>query len=473
MITKRKFLYLFPLLLLLLGSFLVGFWFSRQEDLKTDRSKVKSPAVEAAEKADPAPDPASLPPGTVNVSREKQQMIGIQAATVEKGPWKSTLRVLGRIAPDEIRLYRINAAIDGWVKKMFPFATDSLVQKDELLATFYAPEVYSAMRTYIYGLRSLGLPRSGRETKEQVEVADANIENYRNALRNLGMTEYQLDEILRTRQTGDQVEIRSPAAGFILVRNLTAGERFQKGTELYRIADLSKVWIWVATYETEAAFFKPGMTVQVSAPNLKKIFPARVAPVPPRFDPGSRTLQVRLEADNPGFLLRPDMFVDVELLISLPPTIAVPADAVLDSGLQKMVFVDRGNGYFEPRQVETGWRMGNRVEIVKGLKPGERIVISGNFLIDSESKLELAAQGMHTPLSKDPVCGRDVSPKKAEREGRKSIFAGKTYYFDTDECKREFEKDPKQYATKPAGGDSSAPQAPSPKAPKKANGHEH
>ena len=226
-----------------------------------------------------------------------------------------------------------------------PFATDSLVQKDELLATFYAPEIYSAMRTYIYGLRSLGLPRSGRETKEQVEVADANIENYRNALRNLGMTEYQLDEILRTRQTGDQVEIRSPAAGFILVRNLTPGERFQKGTELYRIADLSKVWIWVATYETEAAFFKPGMPVQVSAPNLKKTFPARVAPVPPRFDPGSRTLKVRLEADNPGFLLRPDMFVDVELPIALPPAITVPADAFLDSGLEKTVFVDRGNGY--------------------------------------------------------------------------------------------------------------------------------
>ncbi|MDH4267106.1 MAG: efflux RND transporter periplasmic adaptor subunit, partial [Deltaproteobacteria bacterium] len=463
----------FFLLLLLPGSFLAGSWFSRREELKTDRSRVTSPAVNADEKVDPVPDPSSFPPGTVNINTEKQQLIGVQVATAEKGSWKSALRVLGRVAPDETRVYRINAAIDGWVKKIFPFTSDSLVQKDELLATFYAPEVYTAMRTLIYGLRALGLPKIGRDTRQQVESADANIENYRNALRNLGMTEYQLDEILRTRKEGDQVEIRAPAAGFILSRNLSADERFQKGTELYRIADLSKVWILVSTYESEASFFKPGMTAQVWAPNLKRTFSGRVAQVPPRFDPASRTLQVRLEVDNPKFLLRPDMFVDVELLVALPPAIAVPADAVLDSGLQKTVFMDRGNGYFEPREVETGWRMGNRVEIVRGLKPGERIVISGNFLIDSESKLELAAQGMHTPLSKDPVCGQDISPKRAEKEGRKSTYGGKTYYFDADECKQEFEKDPKRYATKPTGGNPHAPQAPSPKSPKKNNGHDH
>jgi membrane fusion protein, copper/silver efflux system len=149
--------------------------------------------------------------------------------------------------------------------------------------------------------------------------------------------------------------------------------------------------------------------------------------------------------DNPGYLLRPDMFVDVEFPVPLPPTISVPADAILDSGLQKTVFVDRGNGYFEPREVETGWRMGNRVEIVKGLNPGERIVTSGNFLIDSESKLELAAQGMHTVLSKDPVCGREISTTKAQKAGRKIIYEDKTYFFDSDECKQKFEKDPKRY----------------------------
>jgi RND family efflux transporter MFP subunit len=357
---------------------------------------------------------------------------------------------LGRVVPDETRIYRINAATDGWVKKMLPITTGSLVQENELLATFYAPEFFSAMKAYLYGLRSLDrFQKSGKETKEQLDLTDANIENYRNALRNLGMTEHQLDEIMRTRQGGEHVEIRAPAAGFILTRNLTLGERFQRGTELYRIADLSKVWIVVDTYETEASSFKPGLPARVFAPNLKKTFSARVAQVPPRFDPTSRTLQVRLEADNPGLLLRPDMFVDVELPVNLPPAITVPADAVLDSGLKKTVFVDQGNGLFEPREVETGWRVGNRVEIVKGLKPGERIVISGNFMIDSESRLELAASGMVGTLGKDPVCGVDVSISKAEKTGRKIKYRDVIYYFCSDECKGKFDKNPERYVKKP------------------------
>jgi len=154
---------------------------------------------------------------------------------------------------------------------------------------------------------------------------------------------------------------------------------------------------------------------------------------------------VRLEADNPGFFLKPDMFVDVELPISLPPAIAVPADAVLDSGLKKTVFVDLGNGLFEPREVETGWRFDNRVEIKKGLSLGERIVMSGTFLIDSESRMELAATGMYGKLSKDPVCGLDVSINKAEKAGLKIIYKGRAYYFSSDECKARFDKNPDQF----------------------------
>jgi YHS domain-containing protein len=157
---------------------------------------------------------------------------------------------------------------------------------------------------------------------------------------------------------------------------------------------------------------------------------------------------VRLDLDNPGYVLRPDMFVDVEIPITLAPAMAVPVDAVLDSGLRKTVFVDRGNGVFEPREVETGWRLGNRVEITKGLKPGERIVTSGNFLIDSESRLEMAAAGMQGTLSKDPVCGVDVSMTKAVKAGLKTNYGGKTYYFDSVQCKQQFEKDSKRYVEK-------------------------
>jgi YHS domain-containing protein len=156
-------------------------------------------------------------------------------------------------------------------------------------------------------------------------------------------------------------------------------------------------------------------------------------------------MKLRLEAENPGYLMRPDMFVDVELPINLPPAITVPSDAVLDSGLKKTVFVDQGNGLFEPRQVETGWRLGNRVEIIKGLVAGERIVTSGTFLIDSESRMEMAAAGMVGTLVKDPVCGVDVSVNKAEKAGRKSKYKDVTYYFSSDDCKQKFDKNPVQY----------------------------
>jgi membrane fusion protein, copper/silver efflux system len=473
---KKKLLYTVFLLLFLVGIFMAGSWFSQREALKAIPPNVKSSAVNAAERVETNADTdtSTLPPGSINVRPERQQLIGIQVAMVEKAPWSSTLRALGRVAPDETRLYRINAATDGWVKKMLPVTTNSLVQKDELLATFYAPEFFSAMKAYLYGLRSLDrFQKSGKETKEQLDLTDANIENYRNALRNLGMTEYQLDEIMRTRQGGDHVEIRAPAAGFILLRNLTLGERFQRGTELYRIADLSKIWIIVDTYETEAFSFKPGMPVRVSAPNLKKTFSARVTQVSPRFDAGSRTLQVRLEADNPGLLLRPDMFVDVEIPVQFPPAIAVPTDAILDSGMKKTVFVDRGKGFFEPREVETGWRMGNRVEIVGGLKPGERIVISGNFLIDSESKLEMAASGMQETLSKDMVCGMEISPRKAEKEGLKSIYRGGSYYFCSQACREQFEKDPNRFIKKTSAAEIPVEKAPPSKTPKMTEGHDH
>ena len=307
------------------------------------------------------------------------------------------------------------------------------------------------MKAYLYGLRSLDrFEKSGKETKEQLDLTDANIENYRNSLRNLGMTEHQLDEIMRTRKGGDQVEIRAPAAGFVLTRNLTLGERFQRGTELYRIADLSKVWILVDTFEREAYSFKTGTSVRVTAPNLGKTFSARVARVPPRFNPATRTLQVRLEADNPRLYLRPDMFVDVELPIKLAPAVTIPTDAILDTGLKKTVFIDRGNGNFEPREVETGWRLGNRVEIIRGLSPGEKIVVSGTFLIDSESRMELAAAGITGSLSKDPVSGVEVSIRAAEKAGRRRSFQGRTYYFASEETQTRFEQDPGRYVEKPS-----------------------
>ncbi len=459
----KKSLYAFFLAIIIIASFLAGSWYSRREPAKVNPPGVKS--QDSAKNAtvtdtgrhtesdteNPSARSAngpysSLPPGAVKISFEKQQAIGVRIGIVENKPVAHTLRILGRVAVDETRIYRVNAATDGWVQQAFSNSTGTLVKKDEVLAIIFAPEFVGAEQAYFYALNALDrFKSSGKETSDQIAITQISVQRAVDSLRNLGMGETQIKELARTKEITKNIELRSPATGFVLVRNVSPGQRFERGTELYRMADLSHVWILADVFENEAEYLKPGVKVKFALPHQKKTFQAKVSDALPQFDQATRTLKVRLEADNPRLALRPDMFVDVELPIQLLPAITVPADGVLDSGLKKTVFVDHGNGIFEPREVETGWRIGNQVEIVRGLEPGEKIVISGTFLIDSESKLELAGQGMYAALAKDPVCGIDVAIRKAEKAGLKMSHAGKTYYFDSDECKQKFERDPGRY----------------------------
>jgi len=207
----------------------------------------------------------------------------------------------------------------------------------------------------------------------------------------MGMSEAQIGEIGASRKLPKLIDVVSPTDGFILARNISAGMLFGGQTEFYRIADLSQVWIIAQVFENEVQYFRPGTVAHVTLPGQQKVFRARVSNALPEVDPATRTLKLRLEADNPGFALRPDMFVHVELPVQTPTDLTVPSDAVLDSGLGQHVFVDRGNGFFEPRDVETGWRFGDRVQIVKGLSEGERVVASGAFLVDSESPMRTSS----------------------------------------------------------------------------------
>jgi RND family efflux transporter MFP subunit len=400
--------------------------------------------------ADEAGAPAArLAPGTVNVGPEKQQMIGLRVGDVRKSPGAFTLRASGRVAADENRVYTINATVDGWITDVKPFTRGSLVRKNATLATFYSPEFLSAGQAYLFALRQSDLvspgPNQTPGMASQHEQFKINLKQYRDSLKNLGMSDLQIDEMGRTRQYQENVWILSPVDGFVLSRNASRGQRFDKGTELYRIADLSHVWVLADLFESEARILKPGTAVRFSIPRQGGSYTGKVSDVLPQFDPASRTFKVRLEADNPGFALRPDMFLDVEVPIHLPAATAVPADAIIDSGTRKTVFVDRGGGTFEPRMVETGWRHGGMVEVTKGLKEGERIVLAANFLIASVSKLKAAAAGIYGVTSVDPVCGMDVDEGRARAAGRTADHGGKTYFFCADQCREAFRKEPANY----------------------------
>jgi Cu(I)/Ag(I) efflux system membrane fusion protein len=441
------------------------------------------------------PDPrASLPPGTVRIAPEKQQLIGVKVMTVEKAPWSHTLRVLGRVTPDETRIYRINAAINGWIVEALPFTTGSLVKKDQLLATFYSLEYRSLLQSYfsIIGSGRPGTPGSKAE-EPTTRPSAAQLKQMRDTIRNLGqstdasqtdyykknlfnygISEYQLEEMERTRKIPEVIEIRAPIGGFVLSRNVSPGLRFDRGAEFVRIADLSRVWILADVFENEASFFNPGMRVKMELPYQKKTLYARMSHVLPQFDPATRTLKVRLEADNPGYAMRPDMFVNVELPVNGPPAIIVPVDAVLDSGLKKTVFVERGNGFFEPRQVETGHSLGERVEIARGLMPGEKIVVSGNFLIDSEARMQVAAAGITGKISRDPVCGMNIDEDSARAAGNYLEYRGQTYFFCEPKEREGFRKEPERYLkSSPAQGSMHRPKSKAKAAPiKKHTSHD-
>jgi membrane fusion protein, copper/silver efflux system len=337
-----------------------------------------------ADGGEPATGVAELPAGAVRINAEQQQLIGVRVDQVERTSGPRTVRLLGRVAADETRVYRVNAGVDGFVRETCDDAVGTEVKKGQKLADFYAPDVLTLAAGFI----------SAEEHPQGVvtETELRGIRSWVDRLRNLGMSDAQIRSIAETRQVPEDVHIVSPAHGYIVSRDISPGLRFEAHTEFYRIADLSRVWIMADLHENEAQQFRPGAVATIVLPQGGKLR-ARVSRVLPQIDPATRTYKLRLEANNPGVVLRPDMFVDVELDVRAPTGLSVPEDALLDSGLAKRVFVETGEGVFVPREVETGSRFSGRVQIVSGLAEGDRVVTSGTFLVDSESRLKDGAAG--------------------------------------------------------------------------------
>jgi len=333
-------------------------------------------------------------PGDTEIDPAVQQLYGIKLAKVEKNTGQGTIRVFARVEADETRVYRVNLGTDGYVKQTQDDAVGNHVAKNQHLAVVYSPEFLAVAGGFLSANeRSQGSPTAPKTNPTAGATQNlASAQARADRLRNLGMSDVQIDEISKTQILPEDVYVVSPTDGFIISRNISPGLRFERQSDLYRIADLSHVWIVAEVFGKDSLAFRPGAVVRVTMPDTGESFKAVVSNVLPEVDPVTRALRTRLEADNPGFKLRPNMFVNVEVPVSLPPGLTVPADAVLDSGLTKRVFVQRSEGHFESRIVETGWRLDERVQILKGLQEGDVVVSSGTFLVDSESRLQLASK---------------------------------------------------------------------------------
>lgn len=405
-----------------------------------------------------------LPAGAVAVSPEKQQLIGILVETVRKNSGPRWIRSTGRVEADDNRVYRLMAATEGWVQSLENNPPGTMVKKNELLTTFYSREFRNAEQAYLGSLASLDRLKPDHESMDTSRMSDANLRINEEQLRALGMGEQQIKDLAKTRQITRDIALASPVDGIVLSRSASPEQRFEKGTELYRIGDLSKVWIIADVYGDEAQLFSPGANVRVTARELEKSFVATVTKNPPLFDPSSRTLKLRLEADNPGFLLRPGMFVDVQFSVHPPPGLSVPQEAVLDSGLQKIVYLEVGEGVFEPRQVEIGIPFGNRFTISRGLRDGDRVVTSGNFLLDSESRMRstpLISSSSGRPAAEkskqgevstqDAVCGMPLSSNNSSLHRFAEEYHGRTFVFCSERCQKKFRQNPSAYLVNKPG----------------------
>jgi Cu(I)/Ag(I) efflux system membrane fusion protein len=329
------------------------------------------------------------------ISPERQQLIGMRFGQAAIETASRTLRANGKVEMDETRIVRIHPKVDGWIEDVEADFTGKFVRRGQPLVTIYSPELLASQQEYLLALKAKDVLK--RSTVPGVASDNTSlVEAARRRLELWDLTAAQIQDIERTGKPARTVTLYSPSSGYIIARNAYPSQRVTPETELYSVADLSQVWVMADVFEYEASSIRPGQAAAVTpAYELGRPLAARVSYIQPSLDPATRTLRVRLELSNPGLLLKPEMFVNVEFRLSAPPSLFVPGEAVLNSGLRKTVFVDQGSGRLEPREVETGREFGDKVEILKGLAAGERIVTSGTFLVDSESQLSAAAYGAH------------------------------------------------------------------------------
>lgn len=334
------------------------------------------------------------PVGAVDISPEKQQLIGVQYGTAGYETVTDTIRAAARVTLDETKIAKVQSRIEGWVDQVFVDFIGKSVTKGDPLVTIYSPEALATQQEYLLAIRAQHMAHDN-PMPEMMGSAETLVAAARKRLELWDISDRQVEEIARTGKTLQNLTLYAPVSGFVMERNAFTRQRVTQDTVLYTVADLSTVWVVADVFEYEAANVRLNQPATITMDYLPgRTLHGRVSYILPQVDPNTRTLKVRIQVDNPGYLLKPDMYCNVELQAGGARKLVVPQSAVLNSGDRQVVFLDLGNGHFEPRDVKIGAQTGGRVEILSGLQPGERIVTSGNFLIDSESQLKTAMSGM-------------------------------------------------------------------------------
>lgn len=335
-------------------------------------------------------------PGTANqirISTEKIQKLGVKTAAATVKPIKRIVRAAGRIEADERRLYTVSAKFEGYVERLHVNATGQAVAKGQPLFDVYSPDLVSAQREYAIAAQGVhALKDAGSEAQAGMkQLADSSLTR----LKNWDISEEQIKALAKSGEARRTLTFRSPAGGIVTEKKAVQGMRFMPGEMLYQVADLSSIWVLADVFEQDIGLLKSGAAAQVKINAYPdKTFAGKVSYVYPSLKPETRTVQVRIELANPGLLLKPGMFAQVELAVAAQAgAVTVPLSAVIDSGTRRIVLVQIKEGRFEPREVRLGARSDDEVEVLDGVKEGELVVVTANFLIDAESNLKAVTAG--------------------------------------------------------------------------------
>ena len=403
--------------LILIGAvFAAGYW-------RGQNAPHADPAPSAHPVAQTAPESTAMEghdmtSGSVNVSPEKQQLVGIRTTSAEIRPMVKKLRTVGIVTYDETRVAQVFSKVEGWIEKLVVNYTGKLVQKGQPLFTLYSPDLVSTQEEYLLALRAKQTLGSS-SIKEISLGSESLLESAHRRLSLWDISEAQISDLEKTGKPKRTLTFYSPISGFVLKKDAIQGMRIMPDKELYTIADLSTVWVNADIYEYELADIRIG---QMATINLS-YFPARkfigkVSWISPVLDEKTRTAKVRLELANRDFILKPEMYATAEIEINAGRKLAVPDEAVLDSGLRKVVFLDKGEGRFEPAEVKIGNKFDGYYEVLAGLTAGERILASASFLLDSESRLNEAMGAMAGMAGHGDMKGMETkaAPKAGPQE---------------------------------------------------------
>ena len=390
---EKKFLKLFGMFGLALALVGLGYWWGQSDNNGVHANPSTRQSMAGMEGMEAA-GVQEMVSGSVNVSPEKQQLVGIRTAPAEFRPLTKKIRTVGIVTYDETKVAQVFTKVEGWIEKLFVNYTGKLVEKGQPLFTLYSPDLIATQDEYLLALQAKESLVSS--SLQEIRAGSASLlETTRRRLSLWDISDEQIAELQKSRQPKKTLTFFSPSSGFVIKKDAFQGMKVMPDKELYTITDLSNVWVNADIYEFELPNVRVGQRATIILSYFPgQTFTGRVSWISPVLDEKTRTAKLRLEVANHDFLLKPEMYANVEIDVDAGKRLAIPDEAVLDSGLRKVVFLDKGEGRFEPRELKLGGKFDSYYEVLAGLSPGERILASASFLLDSESRLKEAMGAM-------------------------------------------------------------------------------